>query len=148
EGQAPGSFPPYCLHSSNHLKVCESNFIWRCRVFASNLVGCHIDLTYKEEKSMNSKKLAVLSALSLTLVLGLMVFGGRRAQAANTWYVSPTGTPSGTSGGSCASPSFNTITFAVAAASNGDTIQVCAGTYNENVIIPKTLTLNGARAGT
>lgn len=97
---------------------------------------------------MNLKKLAVLSTLSLTLVLGIMVFGGRRAQAASTWYVSPTGTPSGTSGGSCTSPSFNTITLAVVAASNGDTIQVCAGTYNENVIIPKTLTLNGAQVGT
>lgn len=96
---------------------------------------------------MNSKKLAALSALSLTLVLGLMVFGGRRAQAASTWYVSPTGTPSGTSGGSCTSPSFNTITLAVAAASNGDTIQVCAGTYNENVVIPRSLTLNGAQVG-
>ena len=82
---------------------------------------------------MNSKKLAVLSALSLTLVLGLMVFGGRRAQAASTWYVSPTGPPSGTSGGSCTSPSFNTISLAIAAASSGDTIQVCTGTYNEQV---------------
>src|SRR5207302_4976849 len=96
---------------------------------------------------MNLKKPAVVSALSLTIVLGLMFFGGRGVRSASTWYVSPTGPPSGTSGGSCTSPSFNTINLAVAAASNGDTIQVCAGTYNENVIIPKTLTLNGAQVG-
>lgn len=96
---------------------------------------------------MNSKKLAIFSALSLTLVLSLMFFGDRTAQAASTWYVSPTGPPSGTSGGSCASPSFNTISLAIAAASSGDTIQVCAGTYNEQVQITKTLTLKGAKAG-
>ncbi|HKP37940.1 MAG TPA: hypothetical protein VJT71_13870 [Pyrinomonadaceae bacterium] len=95
---------------------------------------------------MNLKRLAVLSALALTIGLGLM-FGGRSAQAASTWYVSPTGTPSGTSGGSCASPSFNTIGAAITAASSGDTIQVCAGTYSEQVQVTKTLTINGAQVG-
>ena len=76
---------------------------------------------------MNYKKLAVSSALALMLLLGLMVFGGRKAQAASTWFVSPTGAPTGTSGGSCSNPSFNTISLAIAAASSGDTIQVCAG---------------------
>src|SRR5438045_4846542 len=96
---------------------------------------------------MNLKKVAGLSALALTLTMGLMIFGGRGVQAAGTWYVSPTGAPSATSGGSCTSPSFNTISLAIAAASNGDTIQVCVGTYNEQVQINKTLTLNGAKAG-
>jgi hypothetical protein len=96
---------------------------------------------------VNSKKLAVVSALSLTIVLGLMFFGDRTAHAANTWFVAPTGAPSGTSGGSCTNPSFNTISLAIAAASNGDTIQVCAGTYNEQAQITKTLTLKGAKAG-
>ncbi len=98
---------------------------------------------------MNSKKIAIVSALALAAVFAVMIFGGRTTQAAaSTWYVSPTGAPSGTSGGSCASPSFNTISLAIAAASNGDTIQVCVGTYNEQVQINKTLTLNGANAGT
>jgi hypothetical protein len=96
---------------------------------------------------MNYKKLAVSSALALTLVVGLMIFGGRRAQAASTWYVAPTGPPSGTSGGSCTSPSFNTISLAIGAASSGDTIRVCVGTYNEQVTVDKTLTLLGAQAG-
>ena len=96
---------------------------------------------------MNFKKLAVVSGLALTLVLGLMFFGGRGVWAASTWFVSPTGTPSGVSGGSCTNPSFNTISLAIAAASSGDTIQVCAGTYNEQVQINKTLALKGARAG-
>src|SRR5437899_2434702 len=97
---------------------------------------------------MNYKKLAVLSALTLTLVLGLMVFGGRSVKAANTWYVSPTGTPTNTSGGSCTNPSFNTIGAAITAASSGDTIQVCVGTYNESVNVNKdNLTLLGAQHG-
>lgn len=97
---------------------------------------------------MNVKKLAVLSALALTLTMGLMIFGGRRVQAAGTWYVSTTGAPSGVSGGSCSSPSFNTIGAAVAAASSGDTIQVCAGTYPESVGVNKGLIIKGANAGT
>ena len=96
---------------------------------------------------MNVKKLAVGSAFALSLVLGAIMFGGQRTQAAGTWYVSTTGVPSGVSGGSCSNPSFNTIGLAIAAASNGDTIQVCAGTYNEQVQITKTLTLKGAQAG-
>ena len=96
---------------------------------------------------MNYRKFAILSGLAVTLVLSLMFFGGPRAQAASTWYVSPTGPASGTSGGSCTNPSFNTISLAIAAASNGDTIQVCAGTYNEQVQITKPLTLKGAKAG-
>ena len=97
---------------------------------------------------MKFKKLAVLSALALTLVLGLMMFGGKRAQAAaGTWYVSATGAPSGITGGSCLNPSFNTIGAAVAAAASGDTIQVCSGTYPESLGVDKGLIINGANAG-
>src|SRR5439155_12833646 len=42
---------------------------------------------------------------------------------------------------------FPTISAAITVASSGDTIMVCAGFYNEQVQITKTLTLLGAQAG-
>jgi hypothetical protein len=47
----------------------------------------------------------------------------------------------------CPGAPFTTIQAAVTSAISGDTIQVCAGTYKENVTINKSLTLNGANAG-
>ena len=41
----------------------------------------------------------------------------------------------------------STISSAIAAAVAGDTIEVCPGTYAENVTLNKDLTLNGAQAG-
>ncbi|HMG72374.1 MAG TPA: hypothetical protein VK582_02650 [Pyrinomonadaceae bacterium] len=96
---------------------------------------------------MNLKKLGIGLALALTLGLSVIMFGGQRTQAAGTWYVSTTGVPTGVSGGSCSNPSFNTIGAAVAAASNGDTIQVCAGTYPESFGVDKGLVINGPNAG-
>jgi nitrous oxidase accessory protein NosD len=50
-------------------------------------------------------------------------------------------------GTSCTDPGYMTISAAVAAASSGDIIQVCAGTYNESVRITQPLTLLGPNAG-
>ncbi|MBA2495337.1 MAG: right-handed parallel beta-helix repeat-containing protein, partial [Acidobacteria bacterium] len=47
----------------------------------------------------------------------------------------------------CPGATFSTISAAVAAAIAGDTIQVCAGTYNEFVTVDKTLTILGAQNG-
>ncbi len=47
----------------------------------------------------------------------------------------------------CPSAAFSTIGAAIAAASSGDTIQVCAGTYVENVTINKSLTIVGVDPG-
>jgi hypothetical protein len=64
-----------------------------------------------------------------------------------TWYVS-SATATGLSGGSCNYPGFNTISAAVTAASPGDTIIVCSGTYQEQVVITKSLTLTGSGSPT
>lgn len=47
----------------------------------------------------------------------------------------------------CPGATYPTISAAVAVASSGDTIRVCAGTYNENVSVTKPLTFRGAQAG-
>ena len=57
----------------------------------------------------------------------------------------PVGTPPGTS---CASPGYSTISGALAAASNGDIIKVCAGTYDEQLGIQKSVTLQAHGAVT
>src|SRR5258706_24141 len=81
---------------------------------------------------MNSKKLALLSALALTLVFGAMLFGGRKTRA-----VGPV----------CSVPGdYPTIQGAVNDA-GCTTINVGPGLYNENVSINRSLTLNGAQQG-
>jgi hypothetical protein len=47
----------------------------------------------------------------------------------------------------CPFAAYTTISAAVAAANNGDQIDVCAGTYTETVAVNKFLTLRGAQAG-
>jgi hypothetical protein len=86
---------------------------------------------------MSFKKPAVISALILTLVLGVMMLGGNRSKAA-------------IGGPICNVPTdYATIQGAVNDA-GCTTINVAPGTYAENVTIPVTqtgLTLNGAQGG-
>jgi hypothetical protein len=51
--------------------------------------------------------------------------------------------------GNCnaATPAYPSISLAVAAAAPGDTIRVCPGSYADNVIVNKSLTIRGAQAG-
>ncbi|MGB9730626.1 DUF6701 domain-containing protein [Calditerrivibrio nitroreducens] len=46
--------------------------------------------------------------------------------------------------GRCGSPYYNTIRAAITAASNGDTIKICDGIYNEAITINKGLTITSA----
>lgn len=53
----------------------------------------------------------------------------------------------GTASATCVDPQYATIQAAVAAASSGATIRVCAGLYPETVLVDKPLTFLGAQAG-
>lgn len=57
-------------------------------------------------------------------------------------YVSPSG-KSGTADRNCQSAGYSTVQSAVNAASGGATVVVCRGTYTEDVVISKGLTLSG-----
>ena len=88
---------------------------------------------------MSFKKLAPLAALTLVLTMGVLLLINLRASAASTLIVDDNSL--------CAGASYTTISAAVAAAAPGDTIKVCAGTYNELVNVNKQLTIQGAQAG-
>ncbi len=70
----------------------------------------------------------------LTVLGAVLVFGACQTAVAATVCVNPTG----------ASGCQSTISKAVSAASSGDTIQVAAGTYKEDVVIKMPLSLIGA----
>jgi hypothetical protein len=85
--------------------------------------------------------------LGLALVVGALggvALTSAPAGAVAFLYVAPTGT----GGGSCGSPNYNTISAAVSSASSGDVINVCPGTYNESVNVSnKQLTIDGSVGG-
>lgn len=86
-----------------------------------------------------------IQRLTFLILIGVSVFSimftgimfATRSASATTLCVNPGGT------GGC----FATIQAAISAAGPGDTINVAAGTYTENVILNKNVTLNGAQAG-
>jgi parallel beta-helix repeat protein len=80
------------------------------------------------------------------MVLGAAGLITAPARAATTRVVDDDGKATPTNCGALtAAPA--TINAGIAAASPGDTVKVCPGTYSENVVIDKTLTLVGAKVG-
>ena len=89
---------------------------------------------------MNSKTLAVVSAFALTFVFGVVTLSVENVSAASMLTV-------GNASSLPCTGTFPTISLAVTAASAGDTISVCKGTYSELVQVNKTLTILGALSG-
>jgi hypothetical protein len=82
---------------------------------------------------MNVRNLVALATLALAVVLVTMTFGGRTTKAALAICTVPSGTHP------TIQSAVNDITCS--------TINVAAGTYNEQVQINRTVTLHGAQAG-
>jgi parallel beta-helix repeat protein len=70
---------------------------------------------------------------------------GSPHSGATVLFVSPSGV-SGAADSSCSTAAYSTIGSAVAAASPGGTVNVCAGTYKEDVVVSQKLTLVGQGA--
>jgi len=91
------------------------------------------------------KIFSILFALALVLSFSLVVT--TPVAAAGTWYVDGTsGVDNDTHGAGPGANAFKTIQYAIndGRVISGDTINVAAGTYTEDLIIAKALTLQGA----
>lgn len=89
---------------------------------------------------MRYRAIAALgAACGLTLA-----FTGNALAASTQWVNDNVAVGSNTS---CASPGYNDIQSAVTAATAGDTIRVCAGSYSGQILVDKQLFLRGAKAG-
>ena len=92
---------------------------------------------------MTRKILSTIIVLTMIFTLLSGAISVNRVKAATTWYVATTGNDT-TGDGSQSNP-YKTIGKAVSVAVNGDTINVAAGTYDEeNIVITKGITLQGA----
>lgn len=93
---------------------------------------------------MHGRKLALAVAFTTALLAGSTQLAHARTAATTNW-VSPNTVGTNTS---CSNPGFNSIQAAVNASVSGDTVIVCAGTYNESVsVTTDNLTLLGAKNG-
>lgn len=84
--------------------------------------------------------LAIPTIIAVTVALSILVALSATASAATTWYVDDDcgASPDGTVGNP-----YCTIQAAINAASPGDTIEVAAGTYEEQLIVDESITLQG-----
>ena len=88
-------------------------------------------------------KRAVPALMAGALVSGVVSISPASA-AGTTRYVATTGSDAG----ACTSPGSPclTVNHAISLSADGDTVNVAAGTYAENVVVNKSLTLRGANA--
>jgi Protein of unknown function (DUF1565)/Right handed beta helix region len=89
--------------------------------------------------------MAPLLAIGAMVALAGVASASTSRVGGKTVYVSPQGNPHN-KGNSCGSARFRTIQSAVNAARSGGTVVVCAGTYHEQVVLAKPLSLVGQRA--
>ena len=95
--------------------------------------------------STRIRRFAAVIGSAALLGTGAFVAGSTAAAASGPLYVSPSG-GSGGADTSCATAAYSTITSAIAAAPAGGAVIVCHGTYAEDVLISKALTLRGMHA--
>jgi len=79
------------------------------------------------------RKLLVIAVLAV--LVSLVTLGNSSVSAATMRWVNEADLSPSPPGTSCANAGYVTISAAVAAASPGDTIKVCPGTYPEQVMI-------------
>ena len=83
-----------------------------------------------------------VSATTVAVAAALIAPTAADASSPGTLWVNSGTTVTG-NGTSCAAPGYNTIQAAINAASPQATIEVCAGTYAEQLQITKSVTING-----
>ncbi len=96
-----------------------------------------------------SRRAVRLGAAAILVALIAFARETHPVAAASTWYVAPaTAVPAGNDASVCdlAHPCL-TIRGAIAKAGAGDTIRVAAGTFREQVVVDKNLTIIGAGSG-
>lgn len=100
---------------------------------------------------MGTRSLRLLFSAASVALVGAVIPAGSASAIATTRYVAATGSVG--AGTSCSSPGYvgatqTAIQAAINAASNGDTIHICAGTYSisSRLNVTKSLTLRGAGA--
>jgi parallel beta-helix repeat protein len=82
------------------------------------------------------------------VLMGTAIYLAEPARAATTYVVDDDGSATPTNcSPAVATPAPTSINLAITGASDGDTIKVCPGVYDESVLINKQLTVRGAKAG-
>ena len=96
---------------------------------------------------MKMKVIGILIALALAVASCLIIAAAVEANGGATWYVDGNlGTDDASHGTGPGADAFLTIQYAINTIDADDTINVAAGTYNEDLTIEKSLTLQGAGA--